>query len=248
MERSFFRVGEAMMLDFLLNLEQLLKIWPDNAKWNIVQIAEQSRTQIPHVHEYLSGALNKSIDIHDPLTFNEVSKAHAIISERYKVQLEGRRLREKQAIEDSIRAYDFAQEKIRVMLTAKNWRGAYKTLSYFYGINKNLLPGEIITSVCDNCLRIGIRANINFQELSGWLKLGIDTLMSTPSLSNFEDALDFLDAYGEYFLDEPKGKGEQFITNLFLTLKPSAMEYDLTPRFNQVAGDLSLTAVMDEMI
>lgn len=236
------------MLDFLLKLQELLKIWPDNVKWNIVQIAEQSETQIPHVHEHLTTTLNKTLDIHDPLTFNEVSKAHAVISERYKTQLEQRKLREQRDIENAIRAYDFAQEKIRIMLTAKNTRGAYKTLSYFYGINKNLLPPDIITSIADNCLRIGIRANINFQELSLWLKLGIDTLMREPSQANFEDALDFLDAYGGYFLGEPKGKGEKFITNLFLTLKPSAMEFDLTPKFNEVAGELSLTTVMDEMI
>ena len=57
--------------------------------------------------------------------------------------------------------------------------------------------------------------------------------------------LENLDAYGDYFLKEPQGRGEQFITNIFLTLKPSAMEFNLTPKLNEVAGELQLTAVMD---
>ena len=236
------------MLDFLLNLEHLLKVWPDNAKWTIAQIAEKTATQVAHVHEYMTTALNKPIDIHDPLTFSEVTKAQIIISERQKAQIEARRREEEQAIESAIRAYDLVQEKMRVMLAAKNWRGAYKTLNYFYGVNRKFLPYDMITLVCDNCLRIGIKAQINFQELSGWLRLGIETLMHAPSSTNLEDALDFLDAYGEYFLDDPKGKGEQLMVNLFLTLKPSAMEFELTPRFNEVAGELNLTAVMDEII
>ena len=63
------------MLDFLMELEKVLKIWPDNVKWSIVQISDKTKTKIPHVVDYLSDALSKSLDMHDPMTFNEINKA-----------------------------------------------------------------------------------------------------------------------------------------------------------------------------
>ena len=39
-------------------------------------------------------------------------------------------------VQKSVEAFDALCEKIRVMEMSKNWRGAYKTLSYFYGMNE----------------------------------------------------------------------------------------------------------------
>ena len=72
--------------------------------------------------------------------------------------------------------------------------------------------------------------------------------MDSPSRDSVEDALDFLEAYGDYFLTEANGKGEKFLTNLLLRLKPAAMEFDLSPKLNEVAGDFKLTEVMDVFV
>ncbi len=233
------------MLDFLMELEKVLKIWPDNVKWSIVQISDKSKCKIPHVVEYLSDALGKSLDVHDPMTFNEINKAFTILRDRYRPEIEARRLKERQEVESAIESYDTTMRKVRIMESTRNWRSAYKTLNYFYGIHYKKLPAEMKVNLCNECLRLGIKEQINFQELSQWLKRGIQHLISKPSEETIEDALDFLDAYGDYFLSEPRGKGEHFLTNLFLMLKPSAMEFDLSDKLNEVAGELKLTAVMD---
>lgn len=233
------------MLDFMLKLEKTLKTWPDNTRKNLIQIADMTSSQVPHVVDYITEALGKSLDIHEPLTFSEVSKAHAILQEKLHLALEKRRDEEKHAIAKSIELFHHTMNKVQKMEVARNWRGAYRTLSYFYGIHKDRLTGDLIVSICDNCLRLGIKEKINIQELSQWLRTGIRTLLKSSSPEVVEDALDFLDAYGDYFLKESGGKGEQFITNVFLTLKPSAMEFNLTPKLNEIAGELNLTSVMD---
>ncbi len=236
------------MLDFLLALERLIKIWPDNVKMSLVEIAERTNTAVPYTVDCVSEVLNKAIDVHDPLTFNEVNKAFVLLMDRNRGELEAMRQREKQAVAMSIDAYEQTMSKIRIMEASRNWRAAYKTLNYFYGLHQARLPNELKIHICSECLRLGIKESINFQELSQWLKKGIQHLMARPSVDAIEDALDFLDAYGDYFLAEPKGKGEKFLTNLFLMLKPSAMEFDLSDKLNIVAGELQLTSVMDVYI
>lgn len=233
------------MLDFMIELERVLKIWPDNVKWNLVQIAEYTNTKVHFVVEGLSEVLNKSLDVHEPLSYNEVAKAHALLMEKNRGALETRRRDEMQAIEKAIDGFDKTMEKVRVMQASKNWRGAYRTLSYFYGNQKERLPTEIIVSICDECLRLGAKGDANFQEMSQWLRIGIQALINSPNREVIEDALDLIDAYGDYFTAAPQGKGEQFLTNIFLALKPAAMEFNLTPRFNDVANGLNLTRVLD---
>lgn len=233
------------MLDFMLNLEKVLKTWPDNTRWNLVQLADMTRTPIPHVVEYITECLGKPADIHEAMTFAEMSKAHAMIQERLHPALEKRRRDEKVATEKSLQLFEVMSDRAKKMEISGNARGAYRTMSYFYGIHKNRLSREIVVTICDNCLRLGIKEKINIQELSQWLRTGIRTLLKSSSSDVVEDALDFLDAYGDYFLKESRGRGEQLITNIFLTLKPSAMEFNLTPRLNEIAGELNLTAVMD---
>jgi hypothetical protein len=236
------------MLDFLLELERVLKLWPDNTKWSLVDIAEKTDTKVPHVVDYICEVMNKNVDVHEPLTYNEVNKAHMILMDRKRPELEALRQQEKQAIQQSIEAYHQTKEKIRIMEMTKNWRAAYKTLNYFYGIHQQRLPLELRVDICSECIRLGMKESINIQELSQWLKRGVQELMNKPSPDSIEDALDFLDAYGDYFLTEPNGRGEKFLTNMFLLLKPSAMEFDLSVKLNEIAKDLELTTVMDVYI
>ncbi|MBC7662101.1 MAG: hypothetical protein H7249_20590 [Chitinophagaceae bacterium] len=236
------------MLNFILELERVLKIWPDGVKWSLVQIGEQTRTKVPHVVEYLMDALTKNPDVHDPLSYNEVQKAYVVLRDRNRAALEALMDQGRQAVQQAVESYEQVMDKVRTMELTKNRRGAYRTLNYTYGNYLDLLPAEIKTSICSDCLRIGIKEGINFQELSQWLQRGIQHVMEHPGRDAVEDALDFLEAYGDYFLTEANGKGEKFLTNLLLRLKPAAMEWDLSPKLNEVASDFRLTEVMDVFV
>ena len=149
------------MLDFMLDLEKILKVWPDNTKWSLVQIAERTGTILPRVSEYMNTALGSHIDIHEPMTFNEATKAWTIMQDRLRGEIKAREEARNRAVRHAIDSWDGVREKVRVMQAARNFRGAYKTMSYFYGIHREMLPADIIVSICDDCLRLGIRGGIN---------------------------------------------------------------------------------------
>lgn len=236
------------MLNFILELERVLKIWPDGVKWSLVQIAEQTRTKVPQCVEIMLDALTKNPDVHDPLSYNEVQKAFIVLRDRNRVALDALLEQGRQAVQQAVESYEMVMERVRGMEQGKNRRGAYRTLNYTYGNYLDLLPPEIKTSICNDCLRIGIKEKINFQELSQWLQRGIGHVMEHPGRDAVEEALDFLEAYGDYFLTEANGKGEKFLTNLLLRLKPAAMEWDLSPKLNEVASDFRLIEVMDVFV
>jgi uncharacterized protein with ATP-grasp and redox domains len=233
------------MLEFMLALEYLLRRWPDSVKMNIIQIAEQTETPTPHVMEYLTEALNKNLDPHDPISFNEASKAYGIIYEKSQDELHKRQQNTQLQVQKTLANYEIALEKVKMMQCSKNWRGAYRTLDYFFGKNKQYLSNELTVSICSECLRLGIKGSINFQELSQWLRQGISTLLSSNNQNAIESALDFIDAYGEYFIEAEGNRGENYIASLLMDLKPSVMEFNLTDRLNEVAGELRITSVMD---
>ena len=131
---------ETRMLDFIIALEKMLKLWPDNVKWSLVQIAEQTNMKVPYVVEAICDALCKSIEVHDPLSFNDVNKALSALKDQHRIEIEMLRKREMEQVQKAVDSFDTLCEKIRVMERSKNWRGAYKTLSYFYGMNEKRLP------------------------------------------------------------------------------------------------------------
>jgi hypothetical protein len=233
------------MLDFMFALERLLKIWPDNAKWDITQIAKASDTRIHLVLEFLSDVLGKELEVHEPLSFNEVSRARALMYDRLRGEIEKKKQQELKAAEEAGLLYEKMLEKVRAMQITGNWRGAYKTLSYFYGLHRSRLAADIMIQIADECLRSGIKSLINFQELAQWLKIGMEAFCRSHTSDVVEEALDFVDAYGNHFLESDPEKGEQLLKNIFLMLKPSAMEFDLTPKFNDVALGLNLGNVVD---
>lgn len=233
------------MLNFILNLESLLKTWPENTKYNLIQVSELTGEKVPHAVDYVSQILPKAADIHEPLTFNEVNKVYNLLREKKRSELNARFVVENQKKDRALKAFEAMMAKIKVMDSQKQWRQAYKTLSYFYGSQKQLLTSDVVVAICDEALRIGIKEKINLQELSLWLKVGVQTLLVKSDLNAIEDALDFLDAYGDYFLENKKNNGEKLISEIFLLLKPSAMEFELTQKFNEVARELRFDSVMD---
>lgn len=233
------------MLNFILNLENVLKTWPENTKYNLIQLSELTESKVPHTVEFVSPILNKASDIHEPLTYNEVNKVFNVLKEKKRSEINARFVLENQKKEKAYKLYLTLTDKIRKMDASRQWREAYKTLNYFYCVNKDMLTKEAIVSICDECLRIGIKEKINLQELSYWLKTGIQSLLKYSDPDSIEDALDFLDAYGDHFLSSKKLNGEKLISEIFLLLKPSAMEFDLTQRFNEVAKELEFDSVMD---
>lgn len=199
------------MLSFIDELEKMLAANPSSKKLSFSEIAEGTKTSVPVVLDYLAGAITDSLDIHDPVAKKEIEHALSSLKQRMHHKLESERRRLLILRERSVRALDRTMDKVRIFQLQKNWHSAYRTLSYYAGNHKAHLSNETFVTVCGDCLRLGIKADTNLQELSQWLQLGVRACLASESRSSLEDALDFIDAYKEYF---DRSSGEKLVNKL----------------------------------
>jgi hypothetical protein len=230
-----------MMLDFICELERVLGKWPENTPWTLAQVADATGAAVPQVVDILSDTLDRELEVHESLTHAEALQALTSLKERMATELAARAKRMEQRREKAMRSYDVTMEKVRVLQTAKNWRSAYKTLSYYVGCHEKDVPADLLLSLCGECLRLGIKAEANLQELSQWLRKGIAACLAAGSPAATEDAMDFLDAFGDYFVEDTSERGRRLIGNVLETVKAQALTHNLIPRFDLLVKDLRIS-------
>jgi len=232
-------MGKAsMMLDFICELERVIGKWPEATSWTLAQIADKTKTGVPQVVDILSDTLDRELEVHETLTQIEAAQVLSSLKERMSGELAARQKRLDERREKAIRAYDNTMEKVRVLLAAKNWRNAYKTLGYYVGCNEKDLPDDLLLTLCGECLRLGAKSETNMQELSQWLRKGINACMTTPSAEWIEEAIDFIDAYGQVFMDDSSQRGKKLIENVLETIKDQAAHHNLMSRYDEVVREL----------
>lgn len=230
----------AERLDFIDAFEDLVRSWPADEKWPLTEISGRTKTKISLVVSYIMEISDKEIDIHDPLTYKEADKLLNIFKSRMRIEIEANQERLSRMRDRAIQAYDLAAEKVRIFQVEKNWYAAYKTLSYFCGEQEANLSPDTLLSICSECLRLGVKANVNLQELSQWMQKGIRLALAQGNIEAFEDALDFFDAYSGYFLTEPSGKGKRLISSILAHLNVSAADMGMTQKLNEIILGLNI--------
>ena len=227
-----------MMLDFICELEKALTKWPETATWTLAQIADQTFTGVPQVVDYLTDTLDRELEVHETLTRAEAVRALDILTERMSAQLAARQKHLDDLRDRAIRAYDGVMEKIRVLQATKNWRSAYKTLSYYVGCYEKDLPKDLMIELSGECLRLGIKSDANLQELSLWLRKGIDACISIGTLDALENGLDFLDAYAPRFIDDNDGRGKRLLGHALETLCQASDLLQNNPQYTNLIKEL----------
>lgn len=227
-----------MMLDFICELEQALIKWPESANWTLAQIADQTSTGVPLVVDYLSDTLDRELEVHETLTRAEAVRALEILTDRMSSQLAARQKHLDELRDRAIRAYDSVMEKIRVLQATRNWRSAYKTMSYYVGCYEKDLPKDLMIELSGECLRLGIKSDANLQELSLWLRKGIDACIQIGTLDALESGLDFLDAYAPRFLDKSDSRGKRLLGHALETLCQASDLLQSNPQYTNLIRDL----------
>jgi hypothetical protein len=100
----------------------------------------------------------------------------------------------------------------------------------------------MIVTVYGDCLRLGIKAQINLQELSVWLKKGIESALKNPSQEALEEAFDFISAYSDFFMRDTDGKGKRVLSSVLSSVQQTAVSFELTPEFGALFGESQLPA------
>ena len=193
---------------------------------------------MPHLIQYLSEGLSKDLEVGGFITSDEAVEAIELLSKRMQPQIEERERMLEERRKFAIKAYDRVVEKMQVMQLNKNWHAAFKTLSYFAGQYEQDLTKELMISLSSEAVRTGIKAQANMQELGHWLHKGVSIAMDQHSRQGIEDALDLVDAYGEFFLSEDSGKGTMLLGNVLAALEEPAARYELWEEYKTLVGQL----------
>ena len=212
---------------FSTELTRILNSWPEKASWAVSQIAMYTQLDSKQVTKWLSSALGRELDLQDRLTLEDgelaLSNLRNVIDSGEHLPAAGGNATGN-ATGNAVAALAAARKKLAPLLQEKNWRQSYKNFSYFMGQHSQALPLEERLECCAECLRIGLKAGVSNQELTGWLRQGIDTSLEDKTIRGVDDALDFIDAYGEAF----QGPGRvPFLSEIFKKISLVAKEHGL---------------------
>jgi hypothetical protein len=215
------------MLEFALAFEKVLTRWPDNTSWTIAQIADFTNSSVSTAVDAISTTLNREFDIQETITPNEGRQVLAALKDRLHRQLEARERRIQADRDAAMRAYDLTMERIRTSQMVKDWRGSYKTLSYFVGRYDKNISHDLLVSLCGDCIRLGHKAGFNMQEIGQWFRKAVEAAILSGSQEVLEDVLDFVDAYAEIFATDRNGVGGKILNNALNVLEIPAIDCNL---------------------
>lgn len=222
------------MIDFVHKLKGILPEWPTDTKLSLEELSSVTQTSVPHIIQYFSDGLGKNFDVTDSISHEEARSALTQLSRELRSELEAhsRVLAEKQA--RTLEAYDRMMAKARPQLLARNWATVFRTLSYFAGEYRENLPDDYLTSLCSDIVRIGLKAGENIQELGRWLEMAVAVALHRNTQGGVEEALDFIDAYSEAFLQEASGKGALLLGNLLAAVEERAARFGLWEEYQSM--------------
>jgi hypothetical protein len=215
------------MLEFALAFEKVLSRWPDNTPWTIAQIADFTNSSISTAVDAISTTLNREFDVQETITPNDGRLVLAALKDRLSRQFEARERRIQEDRAAAMRAYDLTMERVRVTQMAKDWRSSYKTLAYFVGRYDKNISHDLLVSLCGDCIRFGQRAGFNMQEIGQWFRKAVEAAILSGNPEFLEDALDFVDAYGEIFAADMTGVGGKILNNALNILEIPSIDCNL---------------------
>lgn len=226
------------MLEFALAFEKVLSRWPDNTPWTIAQIADFTNSSVSTSVDAISTTLNREFDVQETITPNEGRQVLVALKDRLSRQLEARDRRIQADRDAAMRAYDLTMERVRISQMAKDWRMSYKTLAYFVGRYDKHINHDLLVSLCGDCIRLGQKAGFNMQEIGQWFRKAVEAAILSGNQEVLEDALDFVDAYGEIFAADMNGVGGKILNNALNVLEIPAIDCNLGLQWTNLNSSL----------
>jgi hypothetical protein len=230
------------MLDFICELDRVIIKWPADASWTLTQVADATNASVTQVVDLLSDTLDRELEVAETVTRMEAEKALGILKERMSGELAARERQTAARRDKAIKAYDAAMDKVRALQVTKNWRSAYKTLSYYVGLHERDIPEDMLFTLCGECIRLGTKAEANTQELSQWLRKGVATCLKASSPQAVEDAIDFIDASSDAFMADglDAERGRRLIGNVVESIREHAESFNMTSQLAHLTKELRL--------
>lgn len=226
------------MIDFIFRANDVVSSFPTNEKWSIQELSKLTETSVPNVLQYLNEGLSRDFDVGEPVLCSEVFEAINLLQKRYRAELNEHERLVRAEQERAVESYHKVMKKVLSLQVQKMWDQAYKTLCYFSGEFDKTLPPDYKTTICNDIVRLGIRCNASIQDISHWLEKGVSVAMSYKSRDGVAEALDFIDAYGEFFLRENSGKGPLLMGNILAAIEEPSARYELWEEYKALLNQL----------
>jgi hypothetical protein len=203
-----------MMLDFLDRFQAVVADWTDGEKLSFHELAARTKTPIPHVIEIVCMGLSKSLEVHDSISRKDADNTINNLKHKLRFEIEAMERKRAAQRDRADQAYKRTMDKVREKMKEKNSYSAYRTLSYFAGIQEAFLSRETMITICNDCLRIGFKGGVNKQELATWLQKGVKLCLSADHEDSVEDAKDLIETYGDEFAAGGDTKMAAFIEGM----------------------------------
>jgi len=216
------------MLEFVQALSSLVAGGDSSTQWEVSEIARSCDYPCHQVFEYLSIALGDNIDVREPISRNMLLQALVILKEKTRPQFILKQKKMLAQQEKARKSYQVIMAKVRLSQRRGEWRKAYRSLSYFARANTDNLPADLCLTIYNDCLRLGIKARTNLQDLGGWLRKVVDTAVQNADEESLREALDFIDTYQGAFLDDASGVGGKLLDNIVTPLREKALSHNLS--------------------
>jgi hypothetical protein len=226
------------MIDFIYHLNAQLPTWTEKTTHTVEEIAKATATSVPHVIQYLSEGLGKDIELAQAISTEEAHRAAEVLAASNVALIEEReRLladRRAYATQCFLRSMDRSTQ----MQSEKNWHSAYRSLHYLAGQYEKDLPVDLLVTTLSEAIRCGIKAKANMQELGQMLQKAVGYAMGTRTRQGVEDALDLVDAYGEFFFQEETGRGPLLLGNILAAVEEPAARFELWETYKKLVDRL----------
>lgn len=232
------------MIDFIFKFKELSLSWQvkKSQSYSLRQIAERTQTGLPYVIKYISDSLGEEIEYTQLITFSEAKIILETLTKKYRRQIDAQYEIKKAKAEKLKAAYDLVIKKTNKLQLVKDWDSAFKSLSYFTGEHGHNFHREIFVNLCSNIVRSGIKAkNTNLQEISLWLRKGVEKNLLEGTEEALSDALDLVETYSDYFQKEISGKGKAVLIEILNLLEPSAYELQALDSYKNCVDKIFLS-------
>lgn len=225
------------LAEFVEELGRVIEKWPDNAEWTVSMVATYTGAAPEEAETWFSYALEKSLDFQTMLKSSEGQHSLDRLADALSTGARVHRIESGLIMEEINAKHEKLKKRLRELTAEKEWRRAYRNLSHFLSENCSKLPIEAQVEAIGDCIRYGTKGSEAVGELVHWLKNGVVACKSDNTQQGAEDALDFIEAYGDYFI---ANGNRQIIETLIGNLEELITKFDLSGHVREVKDELGI--------
>jgi len=225
------------LAEFNEHLARILGKWPDSANWSVSMIAAYTTAEPDEVQKWCSYALEMPLEYQTTLDLSQGELCLKRLTEAHENDLHiSDRLPGKVDVGAETK-YKSLKTNLLKLASEKDWPRAYRNLSRFLGEFCDSLSLDSQVEALGDCIRYGTKAKESVGDLVLWLKKGVAVCAIDQGQEGVESALDFIEAYGDYFI---ANGNRQIVETQIEGLSNLIAKYQLEDHLREIREELGI--------